>query len=72
MLINPSRMTMRPLRSPHQKSDDDKSVDEESLTGELEDQDPFDTFILSNFSPFSGSENVIEWLDSTDEKFHIF
>ena len=68
----PPRMTMRPLRSPHQKSDDDKSVDEESLTGELEDQDPFDTFILSNFSPFSGSENVIEWLDSTDEKFHIF
>nr|ABL86689.1 putative gag protein [Philodina roseola] len=30
----------------------------------------FDSFILSHFTPFSGTENVIEWLDNTDKKFN--
>ena len=35
-------------------------------------QDKFDIFISENFIPFSGKENVIEWLDITDEKFNTF
>jgi hypothetical protein len=66
------RLTIKPLRTQHPKSDDEKSVDKESLTGDPEDEDPFDTFIMSNFDQFSGSGNVIEWLDLTDEKFKVF
>jgi hypothetical protein len=33
------------------------------------DEDNFDTFILQNFVPYSGKENVISWLDLTEEKF---
>lgn len=65
------RLTIRPPRTQHPKSDDEKSVDKESLTSEPEDEDPFDAFILSNFNRFSGSEDVIEWLDLTDEKFNV-
>jgi hypothetical protein len=65
------RLTMRPPRTQHPKSDDENSVDKESLTSEPEDEDPFDALILSNFHPFSGSENVIEWLDVTDDKFNL-
>jgi hypothetical protein len=32
----------------------------------------FDAFILHNFTLFSGQENVIEWLDATEEKFYHF
>ena len=31
--------------------------------------DEFDSFILNNFNPFSGSENVTDWLNNTDKKF---
>ena len=66
------RLTIKPFLPRHKKSDDNKSSDEGSLNGESEDENSFDTFILSNFSPFSGIENVIEWLDLTDEKFNVF
>jgi hypothetical protein len=65
------RLTIKPPRTQHPNSDDEKSVDEGSLTSEPADEDPFDAFILSNFHPFSGSEDVIEWLDLTDEKFNL-
>ena len=66
------RLTMKPFRLEQQKSEDNKSVEEGSLMGESDDEESFDSFILNNFNPFSGMENVTEWLDVTDEKFHIF
>ncbi|CAF4018403.1 unnamed protein product, partial [Rotaria sordida] len=36
------------------------------------DEDKFDSFILNNFNPFSGSENVIDLLDNTDKKFNLY
>lgn len=65
------RLTMKPPFTQSRQSDDIKSGDEGSHTGEPEDEDSFDTFILSNFEPFSGSEDVIEWLDSTDKTFNL-
>jgi hypothetical protein len=64
-------LTIKPPRTPHPKSDDERSVYKKSLTSEPEDEDPFDAFILSNFNPFSGSEDVIQWLDLTDKKFNV-
>ncbi|CAF1252943.1 unnamed protein product [Rotaria sordida] len=66
------RLTMKPSSNRYKKSDDNKSSDEGSSYGEPEDEDTFDAFILNNFGSFSGNENVIEWLDSTDEKFNTF
>lgn len=74
-IINPvrydknRRLTMRPVNRP-KKFEDSKLSDEGSSNGEPEDEDTFDIFILDNFSPFSGNEDVIEWLDLTDEKFN--
>ncbi|CAF1533746.1 unnamed protein product, partial [Rotaria sordida] len=66
------RLTMKPSSNRYKRSDDNKSSDEGSSYGEPEEEDTFDTFILNNFSPFSGNENVIEWLDITDKKFNTF
>ncbi|CAF2102827.1 unnamed protein product [Rotaria magnacalcarata] len=32
--------------------------------------DNFDAFILQNFVPFSGKQNVVQWLDETENKFN--
>ncbi|CAF2094912.1 unnamed protein product, partial [Rotaria magnacalcarata] len=32
--------------------------------------DNFDAFILQNFVPFSGKQNVAQWLDETENKFN--
>ncbi|CAF3676193.1 unnamed protein product [Rotaria sordida] len=48
-----------------------KVSDLESNNGDNEGEDEFDSFILKNFSPFSGSENEIDWLDNTDKKFNL-
>ncbi|CAF1336330.1 unnamed protein product [Rotaria sordida] len=34
--------------------------------------DSFDSFIIQNFVPFSGTQNVIQWLDETEHKFNYF
>ena len=34
------------------------------------DNDNFDMLILQNFSPYSGRQNVVSWLDETERKFH--
>ena len=64
------RLTMIPPT--HQpKSVDHKPIsDVTSVTIENENEDDFDTFILRHFKPFSGSQDVIEWLDSTEQKFN--
>lgn len=45
--------------------------DDELNSDDREDEASFDSFILSNFNPFSGSGNVIDWLDNTDQKFKL-
>lgn len=61
---------MVPFRHQHHTSEDNKSSDERCLNDESENGDHFDSFILRYFNPFSGIENVIEWLDETDERFN--
>ena len=34
--------------------------------------DSFDTFVLQNFVPFSGRQNVNQWLDETENRFNQF
>ncbi|CAF1465720.1 unnamed protein product, partial [Rotaria sordida] len=48
-----------------------KASDLESDNGDNEGEEGFDSFIFNNFSAFSGSENVIDWLDNTDKKFNL-
>ena len=52
------------------QSEENKSSDEETESSEKEDENSFDAFILHNFTPFSGRENIIEWLDDIEKKFH--
>ncbi|CAF1373399.1 unnamed protein product [Adineta ricciae] len=42
----------------------------ESVVDEEEDENRFDVFILHNFRTFSGTEDVVSWLDETDKKFN--
>ncbi|CAF3348071.1 unnamed protein product, partial [Rotaria sp. Silwood2] len=42
------------------QSEDDKS------------DESFDEFILENFIPFTGKQNVLQWLDETETKFNRF
>ncbi|CAF3542136.1 unnamed protein product [Rotaria socialis] len=37
---------------------------------ENEDNDNFDNFILQNFVPFTGKQNVVVWLDETENTFN--
>ena len=48
----------------------EKEMDTQSQTEENIDE--FDAFILENFTPFSGQQNVIQWLDTTETKFNQF
>jgi hypothetical protein len=51
------------------KSSDEHLSDTESTVSEKETKSDFDSFIISYFTPFSGSENIIEWLAETEKKF---
>ena len=51
--------------------DPTKVSDFESMNGDNVDEDDFDSFILTNFNPFSGSEDVTDWLNNTDKKFNL-
>ena len=42
----------------------------ESVVDEEEDENRFDVFILKTFRTFSGTEDVVSWLDETDKKFN--
>jgi hypothetical protein len=53
-------------------SDTKKFSATESIHGDTEGEDDFDLFILHNFNPFSGLEDVIEWLDKTDKNFNLY
>ncbi|CAF3845113.1 unnamed protein product [Adineta steineri] len=63
------RKTMYPL-SFRTKMNDNTQVSD--IEEEDEEDNSFDTFIISNFTLFSGQENVIDWLDATEKKFQNF
>jgi hypothetical protein len=50
---------------------DDNSESQSQSEGEKHDED-FDEFILRNFIPFTGKQNVVQWLDETETKFNRF
>jgi hypothetical protein len=62
------------IPSSHQPKnvDSKKSLDIESNKSDNENEDEFDTFILRHFAPFTGQENVIEWLDMVEKKFNLY
>ena len=51
--------------------DPTKVSDLESIDGDNADENDFDSFILNNFNPFSGLEDVTDWLNNTDKKFNL-
>ncbi|CAF1539998.1 unnamed protein product [Rotaria sp. Silwood1] len=49
-----------------------RQVEAKKASGyDLNNSDEFDSFILNNFKPFSGSEEVTDWLGNTDKKFNL-
>ena len=58
-------------RSNRNPNVDDNSESQSQSEGEKNDED-FDEFILRNFIPFTGKQNVIQWLDETETKFNRF
>jgi hypothetical protein len=64
------RQSIIPPSHQPKQVDAKKASDFESNNGDNEDEDEFDSFILNKFHPFSGSENVIDWLDNTDKLFN--
>ena len=52
------------------KSNDEHLSDIDSTVSDKETESSFDSFIINNFTPFSGSEDIIEWLDDTEAKFN--
>ena len=44
--------------------------DHQSQTDDTKVDDDFDTYVLKNFIPFSGKQNVTQWLDETERKFN--
>lgn len=65
------RQSIIPPSHQPKQVDANKVSDFESNKGDNEDEDEFDSFILNNFNPFSGSEDVIDWLDNTDKIFNL-
>ncbi|CAF4704125.1 unnamed protein product [Rotaria sp. Silwood2] len=65
------RQTIIPLSHQPKLIDAAKGSDFESNNGDNEDELEFDSLILNNFNPFSGSENVVDWLVNTDKKFNL-
>ena len=70
--IQSGRLTTVPKPGKNKNLDKSKSPDDGSSQDEPDDETAFDQFFLTNFSPFSGLEDVIEWLDNTDEKFSLY
>ena len=53
-------------------SSNESDTESQSPLDEDMNNSSFDTFILQNFIPFSGHQNVIQWLDETENKFNRF
>ena len=65
------RQSIIPLSHQPTQFDAKNVSDCEPNNDDNEIEDEFDSFILNNFNPFSGSEDVIDWLDNTDKKFNL-
>ncbi|CAF3374112.1 unnamed protein product [Rotaria sp. Silwood2] len=65
------RQAIIPLSHQPKPIDAAKGSDFESNTGDNENELNFDSFILTNFNPYSGSENVVDWLVNTDKKLNF-
>ena len=50
----------------------DLNPDAHSQEKEREEKNKFDTFILQHFVPFSGKQDVNQWLDKTENQFNQF
>ena len=48
------------------------NYDIQDLTEGEKNDENFDEFILTNFVPFTGKQNVVQWLDETEMKFNHF
>ncbi|KAF9754379.1 hypothetical protein NGRA_3337, partial [Nosema granulosis] len=46
------------------------NTDDQFQPDDLTIDDNFDAFILDNFIPFSGKQNVIQWLNETEDNFN--
>ena len=53
-------------------SDEYDNPGSHSRSGDERNNETFDEFILGNFMPFTGRQNVILWLDETEMKFNRF
>ncbi|CAF4153636.1 unnamed protein product, partial [Rotaria magnacalcarata] len=56
----------------HQNFEDKNEIEDHSQQEHEANDDSFDTFILHKFVPFSGKQNVSQWLDETENKFKQF
>ncbi|CAF1415405.1 unnamed protein product [Rotaria sp. Silwood1] len=65
---NKINISNRPIKN----SEEDNETDNQSQPDEHINDDGFDSFIIQNFVPFSGKQNVIQWLDETEHKFNHF
>ncbi|CAF2241764.1 unnamed protein product [Rotaria magnacalcarata] len=50
----------------HQNFEDKNEIEDHSQQEHEANDDSFDTFILHKFVPFSGKQNVSQWLDETE------
>lgn len=66
----PPRLTMKPVPNQPTISNISQVLAEDSNLSSEQEEETFDEFILNNVTPFTGAENVIEWLDYVESIFH--
>ncbi|CAF2146906.1 unnamed protein product [Rotaria magnacalcarata] len=54
------------------KNSDENNIEADNKNEQDSGEESFDMFILCNFVPFSGRQNVVQWLDETENKFKNF
>ncbi|CAF3231890.1 unnamed protein product [Rotaria sp. Silwood2] len=61
-----------PLTYSKKNSNIDDNSENNSQSEDEKNDENFDEFILGNFIPFTGKQNVLQWLDETETKFNRF
>ncbi|CAF0947184.1 unnamed protein product [Didymodactylos carnosus] len=55
--------------SDEEESEENNDIlNEKTLYAQTKGDEDFDTFILNNFKPFDGNQNVMTWLNETEQK----
>ncbi|CAF2937123.1 unnamed protein product [Rotaria sp. Silwood2] len=54
------------------KNSDENNIEVDNKNEQDSGEESFDMFVLRNFVPFSGRQNVVQWLDETEIKFKNF